>query len=160
MKLPAEVGFKVVQSFWDFWAKELKVQVLFGRVVGATLNTHPQPLWARKPKTWFLLPKPRGRSLVPLQEKDIQESLCVSFLKVLRQSHQLSINQTFTGLECHYQCETEILAPMAVILPVSSPGGMEWCSPDVGQPGGTDARSAASAKRQSSALGKTLGWQW
>ena len=73
MKLPAEVGFKVVQSFWDFWAKELKVQVLFGRVVGATLNTHPQPLWARKPKTWFLLPKPRGRSrsLVPLQEKDI-----------------------------------------------------------------------------------------
>eukprot|EP00434_Breviolum_minutum_P037243 symbB.v1.2.033017.t2/scaffold4043.1/size45695/6 len=24
---------------------ELKVQVLFGRVVGATLNTHPQPLW-------------------------------------------------------------------------------------------------------------------
>eukprot|EP00913_Durusdinium_trenchii_P030739 g28792.t1 len=27
---------------------ELKVQVLFGRVVGATLNTHPQPLWVAR----------------------------------------------------------------------------------------------------------------
>ncbi len=25
------------------------------------------------------------------------------------------MNQTFTGLECHHQCETEILALMAVI---------------------------------------------
>lgn len=31
---------------WFSRHEELKVQVLFGRVVGATLNTHPQPLWA------------------------------------------------------------------------------------------------------------------
>ena len=70
------------------------------------------------------------------------------------------MNQTFTALECHHQCETEILALMAVIgqtfdFVSSQPGGMEWCSPDVGQPGGTDARSVASAKCQS-CLGQNL----
>eukprot|EP00435_Cladocopium_sp_Y103_P001040 s2477_g1.t1 len=84
---------------------ELKVQVLFGRVVGATLNTHPQPLWvawngviqmwdsqdlvARGQVRCKSLDRCYGRSLPPQLLVGLQEALASSWFFIRDTSERL-----------------------------------------------------------------------
>ncbi|CAJ1421448.1 unnamed protein product [Effrenium voratum] len=84
---------------------ELKVQVFFGRVVGATLNTHPQPLWvawngviqlwdsqeliARGQVRCKSLDRCYGRTLPPELLWQLQEALASSWLFVRDTSERL-----------------------------------------------------------------------
>lgn len=84
---------------------ELKVQVLFGRLVGATLNTHPQPLWvawngviqmwdsqdlvARGQVRCKSLDRCYGRSLPPQLLVGLQEALASSWFFIRDASERL-----------------------------------------------------------------------